>query len=76
MAKIGNQVNNKAREEIAYVKGELTGIRGDIKDIKRDLHTVFTNHLPSINKRIDKINWWIAGALLSIILLLITNLLR
>jgi hypothetical protein len=62
--------NGEAREQIAYLNGELIGIKGDIKEIKDDIKEIRDND-------IKHIYYWVlglAGGIISASILLIINL--
>lgn len=70
-------INNVARNKIAYLEGELIGIKGDIAETKKDLKDIKNNELVHLSKRIDKVMTGIialAGGLVLSLILLVVNL--
>lgn len=54
---------NNGKVTLAVLKNELIHVSDDVSDIKN-------NHLPHIYKRLNSINVWLIGVLVSVILLL------
>ena len=49
----------------------VASVEAHQEHIRKDVHEIRTNHLPHIEQKIDSLNKWIMGALLSGILALV-----
>jgi len=53
------------------IKERVASVEAHQEEIKEDIHEMRTNHLPHIEQKVDSLQKWIMGALLSAILALV-----
>ena len=68
--------NHKDLYDRTYENGrELAIVKTEIRDIKDDIRDIKDNHLYTINKKIDRMTWWLILLLGGIVSSLVLQLL-
>ena len=59
--------NHKGNNDKMQVRERLTRVETLVEETRDDVKTIMLNHLPHLNKRLDKFYWIFLGGIISIL---------